>query len=108
MDFVESVRRTATLGSKLETLQHCCLGIGGESGEILELIKKHIYYGKPYTKEELKNEIGDVLFYLQWLSDVHGFSVYDAMSANMEKLLKRYPSGFNSTDALLRKDTEKE
>lgn len=66
------------------------LGIGGEAGEVLEIIKKGFRPGAEVDVEHLAEEIGDVMWYLATLADHYDLSLQDIALANIEKLRKRY------------------
>jgi len=70
------------------------LGLAGETGEVVELIKKARFHGLPLDADRLKSEIGDVLWYLTDLCAQAGFALADAAQANVAKLRARYPNGF--------------
>lgn len=72
---------------------HMVVGISGEAGELLDAMKKAVIYRKPLDVENVKEEIGDVLFYIQGLCNSIGYSIPEALSDNMDKLNKRYSSG---------------
>ncbi len=69
------------------------LGVGGESGEVIEIIKKECFHNKPADPEKLRLEVGDVLFYLARIARSYGFTLEGAAIANNKKLLKRRPNG---------------
>ena|SRR5436305_1174442 len=79
-----------------ERLSLCGLGMAGETGEIADLLKKYLHHrnGKPLSSEKIKDELGDVIWYAVVLADTLGFSLQDAMKANIAKLEARHPSGF--------------
>lgn len=83
---------------------HCVMGVSGEVGEVIDMIKKHIYYGKELDKHELEEEIGDVMFYLTNLATAFNLSMENILEGNIEKLMKRYPDGFTKEHALERLD----
>lgn len=85
-------------------LNHAALGIAGESGEVVDLIKKHIIYGKELDRATLVEEIGDLLFYLDALVDDIGSNWDEVRQVNYDKLRARYPSGYSDQDAIARKD----
>jgi NTP pyrophosphatase (non-canonical NTP hydrolase) len=87
-----------------ESLQHCILGILTEAGEIGDAIKKHIYYGQPLDVENVIEECGDILFYINNLATTIGVPVTTIQRLNIEKLRKRYPSGFSEEHATARLD----
>lgn len=65
------------------------LGLAGEAGEVIELIKKAHRSDKPIDRNKLVLELGDVLHYVTVLALQNGFGLEDLMVANKEKLLKR-------------------
>ena len=71
------------------TEQYCVIGLGGESGEVLEWYKKFILKSnmikKPLTEEDLILELGDILFYLTRLADIKGYSLQEVMDLNIKK-----------------------
>lgn len=73
-------------------LLHGGLGMG-EAGEILEHIKKFIYYGKPLDHDKIKKEIGDLLWYLSLIIDYLESDYEEIMEMNIEKLTNRYNGG---------------
>lgn len=85
-------------------LIHMALGIGGESGELIDIIKNHFMYDKPLDVDHLKRESGDILWYMSNLLHEIGSSFEEVMQMNVDKLAKRYPNGFTKQDAVERKD----
>ena len=85
-------------------LTHFSVGLSGESGEVLELVKKHVFYQKPLNKEKLIEELGDVCYYLSMLLTTLDTTFDEVFQANVDKLLKRYPNGSNNVDAIKRGD----
>ena len=74
-------------------LIHMCVGISGESGELLDAIKKHVIYQKPLDVENVKEELGDLLFYMSNLIQSVGLSFEEILQHNIDKLSVRYSSG---------------
>lgn len=91
---------------RLQQLIHASLGLSGEVGETVDIIKKHIIFDKPLDEEKLKNELGDVFYYLNIFLTVLNCSFEDIMETNAIKLRKRFPDGFSEKAALERKDTK--
>lgn len=85
-------------------LLHGMIGISSESGEVADAIKKHIFYGKPLDKENLKEELGDLFYYMGLIAYELGVSFEDIQLKNADKLEKRYPGGFTEALAQLRLD----
>lgn len=88
----------------IERSLHAAVGIAGESGEILDAIKKTWIYNKPLDRENVLEECGDLLFYLQALLAHNGFTMQDARDHNIAKLAKRYPEGYTDKAAQERAD----
>ena len=72
------------------------LGLAGESGEVADAIKKHLYQGHTLDLSHMKEELGDVLWYVALACKCGGFSMADVMRGNIEKLKLRYPDGFSA------------
>lgn len=88
------------------TMLNGALGLVGESGEVSEQIKKHIFHGHEISHHKLLNELGDVLWYVTILAATIGHTLEEVMTMNIDKLSKRYPEGFSSEDSIKRVDTE--
>lgn len=71
------------------TLTECALGLAGEAGEIVDLLKKHVLYGKELDRQKLLLEMGDLLNYFSKLAYEVGFSLEEIRRANVEKLEAR-------------------
>lgn len=72
---------------------YLALGLAGETGEVIEIVKKSIRAGQPVDQTEIGYELGDVLFYLTRLADKHGLTLAHLISMNVEKLRYREASG---------------
>ena len=83
-------------------LIHAVMGIGTEFGEIMDLVKKNMFYGKPFELLTLKEECGDLLFYLQMILNHYGSSLEEIMAMNIAKLTTRYPEGYTKDKAIFR------
>lgn len=83
---------------------HASMGIAGEAGEVVDAVKKTWIYGKPLDTENILEECGDLLFYIQALLTENGFTLEDAMRHNFAKLAKRYPQGYTDNAAIERAD----
>ena len=88
----------------IERMVHAALGIAGEAGEVVDAVKKHWIYGKPLDVENILEESGDILFYVAALLIENGYTINDAMAHNIEKLAKRYPTGYTDQAAIARAD----
>ena len=84
---------------------HTALGICGEAGEFADAVKKSIIYGQPENTENLIEELGDLLFYIQAAINVFSLDVEQIMQHNAGKLAKRYEKlTFTVAESAERKD----
>ena len=104
--YIENYQAESTRTMKFDdnVVTHCCMGISGEAGEVIDLIKKSIFYGKELDKDKVSEEIGDIMFYIVNLATALNLSMSDILRGNVEKLRKRYPNGFSEEDAIKRVD----
>lgn len=70
------------------------MGLCGEAGECIDLVKKCIYQGKELDKEHLAKELGDVAWYLATTAKAIGYDLETVLEMNIAKCLARYPNGF--------------
>lgn len=75
-------------------LANFALGLAGEAGEVIELVKKHLYHGKDLDKSALTKELGDLLWYVSAVCTQVGIELDDVADQNLTKLSARYPNGF--------------
>ena len=71
------------------------LGVAGEAGELAGAIKKYLSHGHDLDLEKIIDEAGDVLWYLAEIAAICGCTLEDVALANIEKLKRRYPDGFD-------------
>jgi NTP pyrophosphatase (non-canonical NTP hydrolase) len=84
------------------------VGAAGEAGEILEFVKKGIFHRHwdvemtETLRKIMTKEIGDLIWYAAGICTIMGIEFEDVMTQNIEKLKRRYPSGFDYNDSLNR------
>jgi NTP pyrophosphatase (non-canonical NTP hydrolase) len=66
------------------------IGIAGETGEIMELVKRKFLRGQDVSDERFKEELGDILWYVAVFADTMGFDLSDIMKLNVDKLKERH------------------
>ena len=86
------------------TRSNMCMGLAGEIGEVIDIMKKHIYQGKELDITDVIEEVGDVLWYIANFCNVNNITMDECMESNIKKLRKRFPNGFTTKDANERKD----
>ncbi len=82
--------------SKEEHLLNGVLGLCGESGELADLIKKTNYQGHKKDIEHIAKELGDICWYIAETASAIGYDLETIMKMNIDKLNKRYPTGFDT------------
>lgn len=92
--------------SNEQALLNGCMGLCGESGEVIDLLKKHLSQGHDLNKEKMIEEIGDVAWYIAEIAYALNVDLETVLTKNIEKLKKRYPEGF-SVERSLNRENEK-
>lgn len=87
--------------SREETLRHSLFEMCAELGEIHSIYQK-VYQGHKIEVEELKQEVGDLLWGVAEFCTVNGWWMEEIAQKNVEKLKKRYPDGFSEDRSLNR------
>jgi len=72
------------------------MGLCGEAGEAIDLVKKHLAQGHELDREKLAKELGDVAWYLAETAHAIGYDLEAVLQMNIDKLKARYPEGFSS------------
>ena len=90
--------------SERDVLINGVMGLCGESGEAIDLVKKWLAQGHELEKEKLAKELGDICWYLAETATAIGYDLEDIMAANIEKLKKRYPQGFEAERSIHRSE----
>lgn len=81
---------------------HAIFGLSTEIGELTDVFKRAIFYGKSLDLANIHEELGDFLWYLAILMDHFSFDFEKCMEANIAKLKARYPNKFTEKDAVER------
>lgn len=96
-----------TLNPELDSkdvLINSVMGLCGESGEAIDIVKKWLAQGHELDKEHLAKELGDIAWYLAEAATALDLKLSEVLEANIEKLKKRYPDGFKTDRSLKRND----
>ena len=91
---------------KKQVLLNGVMGLCGESGETIDLLKKHLFHSHPLNREKLLEELGDVAWYLAVSAYALDADLESVMHDNIEKLKKRYPEGFDAERSIHREKYE--
>lgn len=101
-------RAMATLNPELDekdVLVNSVMGLCGESGEAIDLVKKSLFQGHELDREALKKELGDIAWYLAEAATALNMSLEEILQGNLRKLERRYPAGFDVQRSKNREET---
>lgn len=87
---------------KKDVLINGVMGLCGESGEAIDIVKKWLAQGHDLDKQKLIKELGDIAWYLAETAHALDVPLEDILQANIDKLKKRYPEGFCSEQSIFR------
>ena len=90
--------------SRQEVLMDSALGLCGESGEVADLLKKHLMQGHPFDQDKFAKELGDVAWYLAEAATALHMDLEEILEMNIEKLKRRYPEGFDVEKSIHRSE----
>jgi len=79
-----------------DVLLNGVMGLCGEAGEAIDVVKKHLMQGHPLDRDHLAEELGDIAWYLAETATALDLSLEDIFRQNIEKLKRRYPEGFDT------------
>lgn len=88
--------------SKRDVLLNSVMGLCGESGEAIDLVKKHLMQGHDFDREKFAKELGDIAWYLAEAATAIDMDLETILQMNIDKLKKRYPEGFDSQKSIHR------
>jgi NTP pyrophosphatase (non-canonical NTP hydrolase) len=94
-EYQDETKRTFTTTEYARQLANCAMGLAGEAGEVVDILKKVLFQGHKLDRAHLAEEIGDLMWYAANLCNVMGFELEDVCAANIEKLKERFPDGFD-------------
>lgn len=89
---------------KKDVLINGVMGLCGESGEAIDIVKKWLAQGHELDREKLAKELGDIAWYLAETATALDLSLEDVFEANIDKLRKRYPEGFDPKRSINREE----
>ena len=90
--------------SKKDVLINGVMGLCGESGEAIDIVKKHLHQGHELDKEKLIKELGDIAWYLAEAAYALDVDLDEVLEKNIAKLKARYPEGFDTEKSIHRTD----
>ena len=102
-DYQKGAMRTAPELTSMGQLINGLMGLNGEAGECIDILKKHLFQGHDLDKEHLAKELGDVSWYLALCATAIGYDLETIFQMNLDKLAARYPDGFDADKSRNRK-----
>ena len=90
--------------SRKDVLINGVMGLCGESGEAIDIVKKHLHQSHALDKEKLAKELGDIAWYLAetaWALDI---PLEEILQGNIDKLKRRFPEGFSTERSISREE----
>lgn len=90
--------------SEKDILINGVMGLCGEAGEVIDIVKKWLAQGHELDREKIIKELGDVAWYIAEIAHVMGVSLEDVLQGNIDKLKARYPDGFSKSNSKNRTD----
>ena len=90
--------------NKKDILINAVMGVCGESGEAIDIVKKHLHQGHELDKEKLIKELGDIAWYLAEAAYALDVDLSSVLEGNINKLKARYPEGFSVDKSINRED----
>ena len=87
---------------KKDVLINGVMGLYGESGEVIDIVKKHLAQGHSLDREKMIKELGDVAWYLAETAYALDVDLETVLQKNLDKLRARYPEGFDADRSINR------
>lgn len=104
-EYQQNTNKTAgAYGEQEAALMGNTLGLVGESGELANKVKKMLFHGHPDMPDEIREEVGDILWYAAQICTHQGWNMSEVAQENLDKLAARYPRGFTYQDSIERID----
>lgn len=98
-----ALRTESPTTSEVDRILQGAMGLCGESGEYIDILKKHMFQGHDLDKEHMAKELGDIAWYLAVSADAIDYDLETIFQINIDKLRARYPEGFEADKSTNRK-----
>lgn len=89
----EALRTASGMSKEYPRILNGLMGLNGETGECIDILKKHLYQGHAFDSEHMAKELGDVAWYLAISAEAIGYDLETIFQMNIDKLRARYPDG---------------
>lgn len=101
-EYQKAALRTANHRYAEDLLVNGVMGLCGEAGECIDMVKKVTFQNHDLDKEHLAKELGDCAWYLAVTANAIGYELDTIFQMNVDKLMARYPNGFEADRSLHR------
>lgn len=98
----EAIRIASGMNQNYPIIVNGLMGLNGEAGEAIDILKKHLFQGHELDKEHLAKELGDCAWYIAVSANALGYDLEAILQMNVDKLRTRYPDGFVTEKSLHR------
>ena len=88
--------------NRKDVLINSVMGLCGESGEAIDIVKRWLAQGHELDRAHLIKELGDIAWYLAEAATALDVPLEEVLQGNIDKLKKRYPNGFQVERSLVR------
>lgn len=105
-EYQTAALRTANNLDEKSMLLNGVMGLAGESGECVDMMKKHLFQSHELDKDHIAKELGDVAWYIAISAHAIGYDLETILQMNVDKLNKRYPNGFDSERSIHREEND--
>lgn len=96
-EYQDLAQRTCNItDTMMDKIENGCMGLNGEAGECIDLLKKYKFQGHGLLVDKMVEELGDVLWYCAELACGLGVTLEEIAQRNIDKLRRRYPEGFSA------------
>ena len=101
-EYQKAAIRTESQVREYPRILNGVMGLNGEAGECIDLVKKHLFQGHDLNIQSMAKELGDVAWYLAVSADAIGYDLETILQMNIDKLKARYPEGFDADKSMNR------
>ena len=103
-EYQAAAQRTSNTKLNSAKIENGLLGLFGEGGECADVYKKYMFQMHEFDRAHMAKELGDVLWYVAEIATGLGMTLEDVARMNIDKLLARYPDGFDADKSMNRKE----
>lgn len=103
-EYQNLAQRTSNTSRQIDKVINGVMGLNGEAGECIDIVKKHYFQEHTLDEYKLKDELSDVLWYVAETATGLGITLEEIAEYNILKLKKRFPDGFDADKSINRSE----